>query len=353
MTAMKGSTTRKIEHGIKTCIQTLALIFFTALAGCTTQVSYVRTREPLEKERIRDVRVVAVLPFRNTSGRGGAAGIVESAIESGIQGFFKVVDRSHIRQLMMEQRLSESDIVNPETRQKIRTTGADTVICGQVMKYKCRERRGHENVREMVPQHSFYTDNQGRRRMITTYRTIIVPKEYLRVEATAAAAVKVIRLSDGAVLVSHTAALSDKDQGGGISGKSISRVEAGSAMLDRLMHEIIRGFLSKVVRTHVTEYRMLDKYCGDGVKAAKNGDWEISSRYFWARYLKNQKSSQTKNNIAVCIEATAKNDPEKIRKAVQFYEEALELDYEKIYSRNLRRAKAVLNEVLMHIKQNK
>ena len=326
----------------------VALLVLAALSGCTTQVSYVRVREPLEEERIRDVKVVAVLPFRNTSGDPGASGIVESAILAGIQDFFKAFGRKHTRELEMERGFNESDMVDPSTRQKVRMTGADTAICGEVMKHEFRERRGVENIRVPRVVQEVYFDNRGRKHVRLVTHMALEPRPYLRVTATASIAIHVIRLADGATLVSYSKTLSAKDQGGGASDRTIASVEAGSEMLNRLTAEALHGFLAKIIKTRVIEHRTLDKYWGDGVKAAENGDWEIASRYFWARYLKNKDRAQTLNNVAACIEATADNDPVKIEKAVELYKKALELDYEDIYSRNLKAAQAVLDEVRRH-----
>ncbi len=331
----------------------LLFLFFGGLAGCTTQVTYVRTREPLEKERIHGVEIVAVLPFKHTSGEPGAAGITESRVEAAIQGSFKVVDRKNVRQLGMERGFNESDMVDPRTRQEIRMTGADSVICGEVSKYESVKQSGCENVREVVPEYSYYTDNRGRRQRRMTYRVAIVPKEFLRVEVTASISMKLIRLADGSVLVSHAQTLTAKDQGGGTSSKSIASVKTGGEMLNDLSRRIVAGFLAKIIRTDVVEHRTLDKYWGDGVKAALNGDWDVASRYFWDRYLRDKDSAEALNNIAVCIEATAKNNPQKIRKAIALYRKAVELDYESTYSKNLSRAEAMLDEVLRHTEENK
>jgi hypothetical protein len=318
------------------------------LAGCTTQVTYTRTREPLEKERLRNVRVVAVLPFRNTSGDPGAPGLVEARILAGIKDSFRTLSRKHVNELAMERAFGESDLVDPATRQKIRNTGADTAICGEVMKFRSYERRGVESVQVPQPVREVYTDNQGRRRVRWITRMVTVPKPYLRVTATAAVAIHVVRLSDSATLVSHAASRSLRDQGGGASGGSINRVRSGDELLQEALDGILRGFLAKVVKTEVVETRTLDKYVGDGVEAAENGDWEIASRIFWAKYLKDKEDPATLNNVAVCIEATAGNDPARQRKAIELYRQALEIDYDDLYSRNLRAARSVLAEVLRH-----
>ncbi|MFH1731351.1 MAG: CsgG/HfaB family protein [Planctomycetota bacterium] len=323
----------------------LALLAALALAGCTSTVTYVRIREPLEKDRISNVKVVAVMPFRNLSGDTGAAGIVGSAVRAGIQDSFTVVERQNVEKLAMERALHESDLIDPNTRQKLRLTGADTAIVGEVSKYEHHERRGYENVQVPVTeQHVVWRD--GRRSTVSVVRMQTVRKPYLRVTATASAAIHVVDLSNGTTLVSHAATLSARDQGGGAGRKSIGSVQGGNEMLNGLTQQIIHAFLAKIVRSRVEERRVLDKYWGDGVNAAKNGDWKIASKYFWARYLKDEDSAEALNNIAVCIEATAENDPAKLRKAIELYEKALELDYENLYSANLRRAQAVLDDVL-------
>ena len=321
------------------------LLAVLALAGCTSTVTYVRIREPLEKDRISNVKVVAVMPFRNRSGDAGAAGVVGSAVRAGIHDSFTVVERQDLKKLAMERALHESDLVDPNTRKKLRLTGADTAIVGEVSKYEHHESRGYENVQVPVTEQRVVWRN-GRRYTVSVVRMQTIRKPYLRVTATASAAMHVIDLSNGTTLVSHAATLSERDQGGGAGRRSIGSVRGGNEMLNGLMQQIIHGFLAKIVRTRVEECRVLDKYWGDGVNAAENGDWKIASKYFWARYLKDEDSAEALNNIAVCIEATAENDPAKLRKAIELYEKALELDYENLYSKNLRRAQAVLDDVL-------
>ena len=323
----------------------LAFLTLAALAGCTTRVSYVRAREPLEKDRIRSVKVVAVMPFRNRSADPGGASVVDSAVRAGIQDSFTVVERHDLKKLAMERALHESDLVDADTRKKLRLTGADTAIVGVVSKHGYRERRGYENVQVPVPEQRIVWRN-GRQYTITVIRMQTIRKPYLRVTATASFAMHVIDLSNGTTLVSHAATLAASDQGGGASSKNIGSMRGGNEMLNELSRQIVHGFLAKIVKTRVREHRVLEKYWGDGVKAAKNGDWEIASRYFWARHLKDQDSPKTINNIAVCIEATAANDPAKLRRAIWLYEKALELDYESRYSDNLRGARDVLDEVL-------
>jgi len=322
----------------------LALCVLAALAGCTSKVTYVRIREPLEKERIRRVKVVAVMPFRNRSGTQGADGVVESAVRSGVQDGFTVVERREIEKLAMERALHESDMVDPSTRKKLQLIGADTAIIGEVSQYGFRERRGYENVQVPVPEQRVVW-RHGRKETIFVTRMQTIRKPFLRVTASASAAIHVIDLRNGTTLVSHSLTLTRTDYGGGAGRKNIGSVQGGPDMLNDLMGQIIHGFLAKVVKTRVPEKRTLDKYWGLGVKAAENGDWKIASRYFWARYLKDQESPGRMNDIAVCIEATADNDPAKLRKAIELYEGALERDYENIYSKNLRRARVVLYEV--------
>ena len=323
----------------------LALLALLVLAGCTTHVTFVRIREPLEKDRIRNVKIVAVMPFRNRSSDPGGASVVQSAVRTGVQDSFTVVERQDLQKLAIERALHESDLVSADTRKKLRLTGADTAIVGVVSKYGYRERRGYENVQVPVPEQRIVWRN-GRKYTVTVIRMQTIRKPYLRVTATASFAMHVIDLSNGTTLVSHAMTLTATDQGGGAGSKKIRNMRGGSAMLNELSGQIIGGFLAKIVKTRVAEYRRLDKYWGDGVAAAKNGDWEIASHYFWAKHWKDKNSPKTINNIAVCIEATANNDPAKLRWAIDLYEKALELNYNGLYSQNLRRARNVLDDVL-------
>jgi len=324
------------------------LLCAAVLGGCTTQVSYVRVREPLEKGRLTGVEVVAVLPFRNTSGDAGAGGVVESMVRSALHKGFTVAGRRDLRRLAMERSLQESDLIDPDTRREVRMTGADAAVLGEVSKYECRERTGHEDIRTTVREPRVTHDRHGRRRVTTVERVLLVRRPTLRVTATVSVSISLVRLSDGTALVGHAQTLTFTDRGGGSSRKEISQVQPGDELLNRLTQTVVGGFLVKVVPTPVTESRRLDRYWGDGVDAAENGDWEIASRVFWAEYLENRDDPAALNNVGVCIEAVAGNSPAKLRKAVEFYEGALELDYEDIYSENLRRAEAVLDEVLRH-----
>ncbi len=334
-----------LEINIGRRVAGLALLALIALAGCTTRVTFVRIREPLEKDRIRNVKVVAVMPFRNRSSDSGAASMVQSAVRAGVQDSFTVVERHDLQKLAMERALHESDLVNADTRKKLRLTGADTAIVGVVSKHRYRERRGYENVEVPMPE-QVVTWRNGRKITSTVIRMRIVRKPYLRVTVTASFAMHVIDLSNGTTLVSHAMTLTATEQGGGLSSKSIRNMRGGSAMLNELSGQIIGGFLAKIVKTKVVEHRRLKKYWGDGVEAAENGDWEIASHYFWAKYWRDKDSPKTMNNIAVCIEATADNDPAKLRWAIDLYEKALERDYDDLYSTNLRRARRVLDDAL-------
>jgi hypothetical protein len=248
----------------------LALALLAATVGCTTRVSFVRVREPLEQQRIRDVRVVAVLPFRNRSREPGASGLFESAVIAGVQDAFTLADRRNVEAITREQEFNASDLVDPKTRQRIQMTGADTAIVGEVHQYRVSEERGTEPVQQTYVVPEVYFQN-GKRLVRYVMRTRTVPAAYLRVTAQVGISLQMIRLSDGTTIVSHSANLSDSDQGGGASSRDIARVRSGGQMLNAMSAAAVQGFLSKVVRTRVTERRTLDKYWGEGVTAAENG----------------------------------------------------------------------------------
>ncbi len=327
----------------------LALVLLAATVGCTTRVSFVRVREPLEQQRIRDVRVVAVLPFRNRSREPGASGLFESAVIAGVQDAFTLADRRNVEAITREQEFNASDLVDPKTRQRIQMTGADTAIVGEVHQYRVSEERGTEPVQQTYVVPEVYFQN-GKRLVRYVMRTRTVPAAYLRVTAQVGISLQMIRLSDGTTIVSHSANLSDSDQGGGASSRDIARGRSGGQMLNAMSAAAVQGFLSKVVRTRVTERRVLDKYWGEGVTAAENGDWVIASHYFWERYWRNKQHAGANNNIAVCIEATANNRISHLQMAVAYYKKALELDYQSLYSRNLQSAQALLEEVQRHVR---
>jgi curli biogenesis system outer membrane secretion channel CsgG len=342
--AVEGGT---IESRSRRSVWIAVLPALFALAGCTTEITFVRIREPLQKERIRNVKVVAVLPFRNRSRERGAGDIVSSAVMTGIQDGFKLVDRKNVEAIVREREFNASDLVDRGTRQKIGLTGADTAIVGEVSKYDYTEQQGTELVEKMFYEPQTYYHN-GQRRIRHVVKTRMVPKPYRRVTASAALTIQMIDLSNSTVLVSHTVNVSRSDRGGGASRRGINQVRSGNELLAGLAAGAVHGFVSKVVRTKVVERRRLDKYWGKGVAAAENGDWSIASYYFWRCYWHNKNSAKEMNNIAVCIEATAGSRILNLRKAVEYYQKALTLDYNDVYSTNLRRAKAVLNEALRH-----
>jgi hypothetical protein len=318
-----------------------------ALAGCTTEVQYLRLREPLERERIRNVKVVAVLPFRNRSRDSGASGIFESAIRNALTGSFQISERKHLAELNVERGFNQSDLVDPRTRQKLKVMGADAVVVGEVQKYETMEQRGVETVQVPVQDRMVRYNARGQPRVYYQTRMVTQRRPYLQVSAQVAAAIHMVRLSDGQTLVSHADHRSLQDRGGGASNRSIRAVKSGGEMLAQLKDQVVHPFLAKVIRTKVMERRVLDKYWGAGVEAAENGDWDVAGRYFWARHLEDPSDAAGLNNVAVCIEAeaTRKRKLELMRKAVEYYQKALAAEYRKLYSKNLRRARAVLAEM--------
>jgi hypothetical protein len=325
----------------------LAAFALAALAGCTTKVAYVRLREPLERDRIRGVEVVAVLPFRNQSRDAGAPGIFESAIRNALTGSFEIAERKHLPELNMERGFNQSDLIDPRTRRKLQVSGADAVIVGEVQKYEAVEQRGTETVQVPVVDRVVRYNAEGK--PVTFYRTRMVAEQrpYVQVSAQVAVSVHMVRLRDGQTLVSHADHRSVQDRGGGASGRPLRKVASGGELLAQLKNEVCQPFLAKVIRTQVCETRILDKFWGGGVEAAENGDWDVASRYFWARHRADPDDAAALNNVAVCIEAEAarRGDLDLMRKAVEYYKNALAGDYRTIYSKNLRRARSVLAEM--------
>lgn len=106
------------------------------VCGCESQVPAVQIKGDLRK-----VRRVAVLPFADApgadaghSGRVVSGLIVDAAMS--VKGW-TLVERERLAEVLREQGLSQSDLVNPDTAIRIgKITGADAVVFGQVGQYR-------------------------------------------------------------------------------------------------------------------------------------------------------------------------------------------------------------------------
>lgn len=82
---------------------------------------------------------VAVLPFRNATGVGGAGvKVAESFLVQLLKvGRYEVVERSRLEQILREQDFAQSQYVDPESAVKVgRIAGVDAVLIGSVTDYR-------------------------------------------------------------------------------------------------------------------------------------------------------------------------------------------------------------------------
>ncbi|MEW5693247.1 MAG: GNA1162 family protein [Candidatus Hydrogenedentota bacterium] len=123
----------------------LLIIFSLLFIGCATSVN--EAMQPYEfdnfgadhsmitKPKIK----IAVIPFRNASGIGGAGiRVSESFVVQLLKiGRYEVIERTRIDQILNEQKFSQLNIVDQETAIKIgKIAGVDAVLIGTVTEYR-------------------------------------------------------------------------------------------------------------------------------------------------------------------------------------------------------------------------
>ena len=143
---------------------------------------------------------VAILPFKNYSRYRGAGRIISDKLDALLttNKTYQVYSREHLRQVLAEQDLAATDMINSATAVKLgRLASVQAIIVGAVTRYEGSTRS--ETRYNQVPR---FRRNRRGQMVIAGYRS--VPYRWTRHEGTCEANAKIISTETGKVLDSFS-----------------------------------------------------------------------------------------------------------------------------------------------------
>jgi len=303
------------------------------LTGCaTTKVKFQRLDRAYRD--IRGVKRVAVLDFQSYGGRPESGRAASDLLISGLlePGFYEIVERSRINEVIQEHKFNLSGMVSDATIRRMgRILGVDAVIFGTVSGYDVETSRGRT-----LATPGYYDEETG----------IYVPPTYRN-----------YTMKSGSVAVNYR--MIDIETGRVIAAKSISRdfskkrydgaffrLPSDDSILNDLLKKVTSQFVNEISPHYVSKKRKLEKGKGSfhtkqGVRFAKMGMWDKAIREWQKALEKDPKNAWTHNNLGIAYERRGE-----VAKARREYQKASELNpKEKRYKKNLQDLKKAHDEV--------
>jgi len=304
----------------KLLIGLLILAFF--LMGCATaKVKFQRLDRAYRD--IRGIRRIAILDFqsyggRPESGRASSDLLISSLLEP---GFYEIVERSRIDEVVQEHRFNLSGMVSDSTVKKMgRILGVDAVIFGTVSGYKVESRRGYTTIA------GYYNKKTG---------VYVPPKKnyYTMKSGNVAVSYRMINIETGKVIAAKSIS---KDFNKKRYDNAFFRLPSDDSILNDLLKKVTSRFVNEISPHYVSKKRKLEKGKGSfhtkqGVRFAKMGMWEAAIGEWQKALEKDPKNAWAHNNLGIVYEKRGE-----VAEARREYQKAGELKpEEKKYKNNL------------------
>ncbi|MCK9417909.1 MAG: CsgG/HfaB family protein [Nitrospirae bacterium] len=145
---------------------------------------YKDAQELYEKCRKSGIKRIAIIPFEDKSGKGGKYGAVAETVldqivsdvmnDQSAMEFLEVISRDQMEQVMQEQKLGMTGLLDEQTAVKVgKILGVHEILTGKITSIAYTpERTTQKNVREkesVVVGEQKYTDNKGREQTKNIY----------------------------------------------------------------------------------------------------------------------------------------------------------------------------------------
>ncbi len=298
------------------------LILSLFLMGCATaKVKFQRLDRAYRD--IRGVKRVAILDFQSYGARAESGRAASDLLISGLiePGFYEIVERSRIDEVVQEHRFNLSGMVSDSTIKKMgRILGVDAVIFGTVSEYKVESRRGYTTTA------GYYNKRTG---------VYVPPKKryYTLKSGSVAVSYRMINIETGRVIAAKSIS---KDYGKKRYDNAFFRLPSDDSILNDLLKKVTSRFVNEISPHYVSKKRKLEKGKGSfhtkqGVRFAKTGMWEAAIGEWQKALEKDPKNVWAHNNLGIAYEKRGE-----VAKARKEYQKASKLDpQEKRYKQSL------------------
>jgi len=225
--------------------------------------------------------------------------------------YFKVIERGEIAQVLKEQKLGMTGLVDPKTASKVgRILGVDAVIFGTVDSWEVKDIQGTDK---------YPSIKNGKLTMVR------VP--YIKRRAFVCFTVKVIDSSSAEVIASEILKGEVEDKAFGRDRRT--EIKSKDEILLEAAEIGVANFVKEITPNTVYEERILAA-CGKegeiGIQYAKKGRWKRAIEV-WEKMLEKEPScSSIHYNLGIAYEATGK-----LSQAKKEYEEAEKLEPKEEY----------------------
>ncbi len=345
-----------------------AAAFFFLLAGCS-QKTAIQFTKPAEID-VGGIKRIAIMDFRGpeNSGSNAAAVFASKLFET---GFYTIVERSELQKILEEHALSLSGVVDPETAvQAGNVLGVQGVIVGDVISYRCEDRRGREQETRQVWTGEYEKDRNGndvyeknlfgKKVKKKKYKDEIVNVEVLTREANVSLGFRLIEVETGQVIASREASHSyqKKLKGGESSplsdevvGQILSNLfkkEGGDKLppKDEILIDLglrcINDFVRALAPHQETAYAEFAGGGGEvdkGTLFAKNGLWDKAQQVWQQVVEKDPGNHAAWYNLGLALEAQGA-----YLEAQEAYDRAVSLNSKKLYIKGLKRIRERLED---------
>lgn len=258
-----------------------AAAFFFLLAGCS-QKTAIQFTKPAEID-VGGIKRIAIMDFRGpeNSGANAASVFASKLFET---GFYTIVERAELQKILEEHALSLSGVVDPETAvQAGNVLGVQGVVVGDVLAYRCEDRRGREKEKRQVWTGEYEKDKDGnyvyeksifgKKVRKKVYRDEWVDVEVLTREANVGLSFRLIDVQSGQVIATREASHS--------YNKKVKTEQESLPPKDNILTELGLRCINDFVRvlaphpeTVMAEFAGGGSEVDKGVEFAKNGLWD-------------------------------------------------------------------------------
>lgn len=329
------------------------------LVGCSTVVVTIPGVERAEV-LVQGVERLAVLDFVDAGGHPGSGRAASSTLIGRLhrEGHYELVERRAIEQVIREQALGLSDLVEDETAAEVgRLLGADAIIIGEVSGYgvETTEYKQEETVQVKTDEWHYEMrkkwpwSKEKEKVEVYEYEERKVEVTYREKAGTVRVDYRMVDVSTGRVIVARTKTASysrkaaeSPEQLGEIErwmsvlgiGLAADLPDDGRILSD-LLDDVTGQFVAAVSPHRVERRKVLDKRGGKctqrGVQLAKAGIWDEAIVEWRKAVLNDSHDAAAHNNLGVAYERAGR-----IEDARRAYRKAVRLDPDNLsYRRNM------------------
>ncbi len=316
------------------------LAVFGLLTSCGPSRVPVEVVKPARVD-LHGIRRVAVTEFSGPGNSGQlAANILNSKLLN--SGYFEVLERQKLKDIMQEYQLSMSGVVDPEKAKQVgKMLGVDGIITGVVTAYSVEDDKGREKVKKQVWTGKYAKDAKGnfiyekdifgKKRKKKIYAEQYVTQYYKIRRGTVTATFRIIDVETGQILAAKT--YSRNYTSSKVRPGEEGRLKARDAILTDLLTSAVDEFVKDIAPHKVVLRKAILGGPGPidaGKKLAQNNLWPEATKTWEDAVRQFPDKPEAYYDLGLAYEAQGRLDD-----AEKMYKKALSLKQDKLFMKAL------------------